>query len=697
MARFVYLMLDGVGVGALPDAAVFGDEGADTLGNLSRLVDLDLPNLRRLGLGNLHPLRGVGPVEAPLALPGRLAERSAGKDTTNGHWEHMGVVSSRPFPTYPHGFPEEVLVPLSREIGLALLGNRPASGTEIIAELGEEHVASGSPIVYTSADSVFQIACHVDVIPLAELYRYCEIARRILTGPHAVARVIARPFSGSAGAFVRTKDRRDFSLAPPAPTYLDLLVERGVAVTGIGKIHQIFAGRGVDEEIKVASNDENLAVVADLLRRGRTGLIFTNLVDFDMAWGHRNDVDGFAAGLSALDRALPMLLALLRPRDRLLITADHGVDPTTLGTDHTREYVPLLYHPRPAATPEAAYQGSMWDTGATVYAHLVGEAPPLGGRSIEALDPERGWRAYPAVSREHPEQPVSVGPAEANDAALHLRATLGEAPELAVVLGSGLDGVADAFAAAEDAAVVPNLNYDEIPGWPIGSVAGHRGRLEVRRGPNGRIAFLRGRVHEYEGVDAATAGLSVRTLARWGVRRLVLTAASGGLGTAAVSGDVAVVTRVLDCRSTDADGSPRVQVVGAGLHGPAARRREAASEAPEATACGREAVPAPRGSTAGLPEVTYVALPGPHYETAAEVDVLRALGGDVVGMSVAAEVQAASEEDLEVLVLTVVTNEAGRAAGKGDIAHAQVLEASIAASPALVRAIETFQMDRVQS
>lgn len=674
MARFVYLMLDGVGVGALPDAAAFGDAGADTLGNLSRVVDLDLPNLRLLGLGDLHPLRGVLPLAEPLALPGRLAELSAGKDTTNGHWEHMGVVTSRPFPTYPDGFPEEVLARFRQQIGRGLLGNKAASGTDIIAELGEEHVVSGCPIVYTSADSVFQIACHVEVVPLAELYRYCEIARRILTGPHAVARVIARPFSGSAGAFVRTKDRKDFSLAPPSPTYLDLLTDRGVPVTGVGKIHQIFAGRGVDEEIKVASNDENLAVVTHLLERGRTGLIFTNLVDFDMAWGHRNDVDGFAAGLSALDRALPTLFGLLGPDDRLLITADHGVDPTTVGTDHTREYVPLLYYPRPPAAPEAAYQGSMWDTGATVYAHLVGEPPPLGGRSIELLDPERGWRPYPVVSASRPDLPGTIGPAEADAAAAHVRACLGEAPDLAVVLGSGLDSVADAFG-DNDQEAAAGLNYDEIPHWPSSSVDGHRGRLEVRCGPEGRIAFLRGRVHEYEGADPAAVELPVRTLARWGVRRLVLTAASGGLGSAATSGDVALVTRVLDCRSTAADGFPQVRAATSDVIAEELRRLPDPGE-------GERMRP--------LNAVTYVALPGPQYETAAEVEVLRGLGGDVVGMSIAAELQAAVDEGLEAMVLTVVTNAAGEVGGPGDAVHARVLGASVAASPSVARLIETF-------
>jgi len=671
VARFLFLVLDGVGAGELPDAAAFGDVGADTLGNLSRLVDLDLPNLRALGLGNLHPLRGVPPVARPLALPGRLTELSAGKDTTNGHWEHMGVVTEQPFPTYPDGFPEEVLGRFRGRIGRDVLGNKAASGTEIIAELGDEHVASGKPIVYTSADSVFQIACHVEVIPLEELYRYCVIAREILTAPHAVARVIARPFTGRLGAFTRTADRKDFSLAPPSPTYLDLLTERGVAVTGVGKIHQIFAGRGISEEIKVASNDENLAVVLDLLMGGREGLIFTNLVDFDMAWGHRNDVEGFAAGLATVDRALPAILDLLKPGDRMLVTADHGVDPTTVGTDHTREYVPLLYYPRPRGTPEAAYEGYMADTGATVFVHLTGEPPPLSGRPLEHLDPANGWRSYPGMAATHPDQPSRVSTPDADEAAAFLRARLGVAPRVAVILGSGLDGVADLFDAVgqETPRARVGLDYDQIPHWRGVSVPGHAGRLDVIGEAGERVAFLRGRIHGYEGADAGEMELPVRTLARWGVRRLVVTNASGSLRPDTRVGEVAVVSRVLDCQSALPDGSPHV------LQATSADLMEVLRRVPTG---GDE------GSAAGTTQVAYVAVPGPQYETAAEVEVLCALGGDVVGMSTAIELLAAIDEDLETAVLTVITNAAGltdEAAAAPASVHARVLEVSVDSAP----------------
>ncbi len=303
MPRFVLIMLDGAGVGALPDAADYGDTGSDTLGNLSRVVGLHLPFLEGLGLGNILPMKGVPPTRRPLGLTGRLLPLSAGKDTTVGHWEHMGVVTPRPFPTYPEGFPEEILSPFKERIGRNILGNKAASGTAIIAELGARHVESREPIVYTSADSVFQIAAHVDVVPLEQLYAWCQTARELLQGRHAVARVIARPFTGERGDFTRTKDRRDFSLPPPGPTYLDLLSQEAVPVLALGKISEIFAGRGVTTTFKVASNRENLALVLDLLQGGSReidfpeGLLFTNLVDFDTVWGHRNDVDGFAKGL----------------------------------------------------------------------------------------------------------------------------------------------------------------------------------------------------------------------------------------------------------------------------------------------------------------------------------------------------------------------------------------------------------------
>ena len=309
---------------------------------------------------------------------GRLIGRGAGKDTTTGHWAMMGVVLERPFPTYPHGFPEEIIAPFEAAIHRHVLCNRPASGTAIIEQLGDEHVATGDPIVYTSADSVFQIACHEDVIPIAELYHWCDVARGILCGPHAVGRVIARPFTGNSGHYVRTPRRRDFSLEPLGTTYLDLLHECKVPVIGVGKVGEIFAQRGVDVDDHATDNTEGIAACTRHLQEMEGGLLFANLVDFDQVWGHRNDVEGFAGGLVAVDAAVPQWEALLRPGDVMLLCADHGVDPTTSGTDHTREYSPLMA----LGLKPGRYDGALEDVGATAFTHLTGAPPPLPGRVI---------------------------------------------------------------------------------------------------------------------------------------------------------------------------------------------------------------------------------------------------------------------------------------------------------------------------
>lgn len=352
--RAVVIVLDSVGIGALPDAARYGDEGSNTVGNTARARGgLTIPNLNRLGLGHLVEGPGLEAVPEPIASYGRMAERAPGKDTTTGHWELMGCTLDRPMPTYPEGFPPEVIEPFQKAIGRRILGNRPASGTAIIQELGDEHVRTGYPIVYTSADSVFQVAAHEEVIPLEELYRICAIARELLQGEHAVGRVIARPFvgpveedgpQGRRRVYRRTENRRDFSLAPPRPTLLDRLQEKGLAVRAVGKISDIFAGRGITHSCPAHGNKAVLEATLEMLRTPEPGLIFANCVDFDMLWGHRNDVEGYARGLEAVDRFLPRILDALQEDDRLILTADHGCDPTTPSTDHSREYVPLLWH-----------------------------------------------------------------------------------------------------------------------------------------------------------------------------------------------------------------------------------------------------------------------------------------------------------------------------------------------------------------
>ena len=374
------IVLDAVGAGALPDADEYGDEGSDTLGNVARAVGgLDLPNLEALGLGNVEPLEGCPPQPGAPAVAGRLVERSKGKDTTTGHWELMGVVTPQAMPTYGHGFPHDVIDPFMHRTGRGVLGNKAASGTEIIEELGEEHQRTGKWIVYTSADSVFQIAAHEETIPLEELYGACEIARELLTGKHAVGRVIARPFVGEPGAYTRTPNRHDWSLKPKQPNYLTLVREAGGVVHGVGKIHDIFAGYDIDESHATKSNIEGIVTTERLLRElNGDGLVFTNLVETDTLWGHRNDPVNFHRCLQDFDRRLPDLLDALQPGDLLVLTSDHGCDPTTPSTDHSREHALLLAYVEGKNAAGRVHAGEFADVGATVNAWLGGRAPSRG-------------------------------------------------------------------------------------------------------------------------------------------------------------------------------------------------------------------------------------------------------------------------------------------------------------------------------
>ena len=373
-------MLDAVGAGELPDAGEYGDEGSDTLGNVARAVGgLDLPSLEALGLGNVEPLEGCPPQPGAPAVAGRLFERSKGKDTTTGHWELMGVVTAQAFPTYPHGFPHDVIDPFMHRTARGVLGNKAASGTEIIQELGEEHQRTGKWIVYTSADSVFQIAAHEDTVPLEELYDGCRAAREILTGKHAVGRVIARPFTGEPGNYVRTPNRHDFSLEPRRPNYLTLVREAGKRVYGVGKIGDIFAGSDIDESLPTKSNIEGIQQTERLLREIDDGFVFVNLVETDMLWGHRNDPVNFHRCLQDFDRRLPDLLDALRPGDLLILTSDHGCDPTTPSTDHSREHALLLAYVNGKNANGQRHDGEFADVGATVNAWLGGKA---SGRSL---------------------------------------------------------------------------------------------------------------------------------------------------------------------------------------------------------------------------------------------------------------------------------------------------------------------------
>ncbi len=381
MKRVILIVLDSVGVGALPDAPAFGDAGANTVGHIAERMPLHLPNMRALGLGHL-PGISIPADENALGAYGRAAEKSMGKDTTTGHWEMSGVILPRPFPTYPNGFPREVMDAFEAAIGTKTLGNKPASGTAILDELGEEHMKTGYPIVYTSADSVFQIAAHEDVIPVKRLYELCEIARAQLVGEHAVGRVIARPFVGPGkGRFTRTGARRDFSLPPIAPTMLDVLKENGKEVLGVGKIEDIFALRGLTGSNHAAGNPACIDAALEYMKQSFEGLLFINLVDFDSAYGHRRDVEGYGKALEYFDARLPEFYQLMGDDDLLIITADHGCDPAHTGSDHTREYVPILCHKKGMQKlNHLGTRETFADTAATI-CHYFGLAERFGAQS----------------------------------------------------------------------------------------------------------------------------------------------------------------------------------------------------------------------------------------------------------------------------------------------------------------------------
>ena len=385
--RVIWIVLDSVGIGPLPDAADYGDVGRNTLGHIAESRPLAIPTLVQMGLANIAPLKHLTPPSKPTAAFGKGATHAPGKDTTTGHWEMAGIWLDQAFPTYPNGFPREIIEAFEKQIGRGTIGNKPASGTEIIKELGEEHVRTGKPIVYTSGDSVFQIATHEDVIPIAELYRMCKIARKILDGPNRVGRVIARPFTGPSGNFVRTTRRHDYAVEPPKPMLLDVLKDRSVPVFGVGKIHDIYNGRGVEDYVTTTGNADGMQRLAAAVRERERGLIFCNLVDFDMLYGHRKDVEGFAKSLEEFDSLLAGFLQQLKPSDLLIITADHGCDPDLRWktTDHSREYAPTLpYTQKHDAGAALGTRETLADMGQTIAANF-GAAIPHGTSFLNHL------------------------------------------------------------------------------------------------------------------------------------------------------------------------------------------------------------------------------------------------------------------------------------------------------------------------
>lgn len=382
MKRVFLIVLDSFGIGAMPDSNNYGDIGVNTLLSISKSKNFKIKNLQNLGLFNIDGVNCGEKVDNHSAAICRLSELSRGKDTTIGHWEISGIVSDSPLPTYPDGFPKEVLDEFSRRTGREVICNKPYSGTEVIKDYGDEHVKSGALIVYTSADSVFQIAAHEDVVPLEELYDYCRIAREILVGEHGVGRVIARPFVGESGNYTRTSNRHDFSLEPPCKTMLDYIQESSLDTISVGKIYDIFAGKGIGEYVYTTGNRDGMAKTLEFAKRDFSGLCFTNLVDFDMLYGHRNDVDGYAAALSEFDEWLDDFLPLLRDEDMLIITADHGCDPAyTVSTDHSREYVPLLIYGKNIKNVNLGTKEGFCTIGKTVCDYLSVDAN-INGNSI---------------------------------------------------------------------------------------------------------------------------------------------------------------------------------------------------------------------------------------------------------------------------------------------------------------------------
>lgn len=382
--RVILVVMDSVGIGELPDANVYGDTGSNTLGNIAAQVkDFSLENLEALGIGNIDGASGLKAAAAPKGCYGKALELSPGKDTTTGHWEMSGIKLEQAFPTFPQGFPQELINEFEKAIGTKTLGNEVASGTEIIARLGDRHVETGYPIVYTSADSVFQIAAHEEVIPLERQYEICETARGLLKGKYAVGRVIARPFLGTSGSYKRTANRRDFSLKPTKKNMLDIIKENGLSVQAVGKIEDIFAGVGMTEAVHTKGNMDGVDKTLEYMASGKPGLIFTNLVDFDMVYGHRNDVDGYANALKEFDTRLPEIMAAMKDEDVLIITADHGCDPTTSSTDHSREYIPVLvYGKQLNAGVNLGIRRGFGDIGATVL-DLLGLAAEIDGTSFK--------------------------------------------------------------------------------------------------------------------------------------------------------------------------------------------------------------------------------------------------------------------------------------------------------------------------
>ena len=641
MKRVIWIVLDSVGAGYLPDAAAYGDEGANTIGHIAERRSLKLPHMAAMGLYNLPGLH-LPPVTEGAGAYGRAMEVSKGKDTTTGHWEMAGLKLDQPFPLYPDGFPKEVMDAFEAAIGTKTLGNKPASGTAILDELGEEHMRTGYPIIYTSGDSVFQIAAHEDIIPIGRLYEMCEIARKQLIGKHAVGRVIARPFVGTGkGHFQRTGRRRDFSLEPTGITVLDALKEKGLDVLGVGKIEDIFAHRGLTQSNHAAGNPACIDAALEYMDQPFHGLLYINLVDFDSVYGHRRDVQGYGDALEYFDARLPEFTGRMTEDDLLVITADHGCDPTWSGTDHTREYVPILcWKKNMAGLRPLGTRNTYADMAATIADYL----------GIE----ER----FGAVSFLHElEAPADPRMLRIQRAADVVEKALGRV-EIAIVLGSGLGDF------GRELKNPMELSYADVPGFPEATVAGHAGTFICGELGGKKVLLMSGRFHSYEGHPMEDVTLPIRVMARLGVKKLFLTNAAGGVNTSFSAGCLMLLTDFINLtgknpltgRNLDAFGPRFPDMTDA--YDPALRTLalEAAKELD---------IPLRQG--------VYCWMNGPTYETPAEIRMVRTLGADAVGMSTVPETIVARHCGLQVLGMSCITN---MAAGVLDqpINHAEVME-----------------------
>ena len=640
MKRVIWIVLDSVGAGYLPDAAAYGDEGANTIGHIAQHMELQVPNMLKMGLGylpglNLPETEGAGTY-------GRAIEVSKGKDTTTGHWEMAGLKLAKPFPLYPDGFPQDVVDAFEKAIGTKILGNKPASGTTILDELGEEHMRTGYPIVYTSGDSVFQIACHEDLYPREKLYEMCEIARRQLVGDHAVGRVIARPFIGTGkGHFTRTPGRRDFSLEPTGETVLDVLKARGFDVLGVGKIEDIFAHRGLTASNHAAGNPACIEAALEYMDQPFNGLLFINLVDTDSIYGHRRDIEGYGKALEYFDQRLPEFQQKMGEDDLMIITADHGCDPSYTGTDHTREYVPIL----------------CWKKGMTGN-HPIGTRETYADMAATICEYFGVEERFSAKSFLHElEAPRPDYMQRIQRAADKVENCLGRA-DTAIILGSGLGDFDKELTETKE------LDYADIPGFPIATVPGHAGKFIRGKLGGKEVLLMSGRFHSYEGWGMDDVALPVRVMARLGVKNLILTNAAGGVNPDLRPGCLMLLTDFINLSGKNPLIGPNLDAFG-----PRFPDMTNAYDRALRTIARMSAAELDIDLRAGV----YCWMNGPAYETPAEVRMARTLGADAVGMSTVPETIVARHCGIKALGISCITNMAAGVMNQ-PITHEEVVE-----------------------